>query len=53
MSHRAAAFLAWSVWANCVVLLALIALLDYYYTPPLPNTGNSNIYQFFGVPLLV
>jgi hypothetical protein len=53
MSHRAAALLAWSVWAMCVVLLALTALLDYYYTPPFPNKGNPNVYQFFGVPLLV
>jgi hypothetical protein len=53
MSHRAAALLAWSVWAMCVVLLALTALLDYYYTPPFPNKGNANVYQFFGVPLLV
>jgi hypothetical protein len=53
MSHRAAAWLAWSVWAMCVVLLALTVLLDYYYTPPYPNKGYSNVYQFFGVPLLV
>src|SRR5215210_307188 len=53
MSRRAAALLAWSVWAMCVVLLALTALLDYYYTPPFPNKGNANVYQFFGVPLLV
>src|SRR5215211_7274297 len=53
MSRRAAAWLAWSVWAMCVVLLALTALLDYYYTPPFPNMGNANVYQFFGVPLLV
>jgi hypothetical protein len=53
LSPRAVALLAWLVWAMCVVLLALTALLDYYYTPPLPNTGNSNMYQFFGVPLLV
>jgi hypothetical protein len=53
MKRRAAALLAWSVWAMCVVLLALTALLDYYYTPPFPNMGNANVYQFFGVPLLV
>jgi len=45
--------MAWSVWAVCVVLLALTALLDYYYTPPFPNMGNANVYQFFGVPVLV
>src|SRR5215212_5543056 len=53
MSRRAAALLAWSVWAVCVVLLALTALLDYSYTPPFPNMGNANVYQFLGVPLLV
>ena len=53
MSHRAAALLAWSVWAMCVVLLALTALLDYYYTPPFPNKGDSNVYQVFTVPSLV
>jgi hypothetical protein len=53
MSRRAAALLAWSVWAVCVVLLALTALLDYYYTPPFPNMGNANVYQFFTVPSLV
>jgi hypothetical protein len=53
MSHRAAPLLAWSMWAMCVVLLALTVLLDYYYTPPHRNTGNPNVYQFFGVPLLV
>jgi hypothetical protein len=44
--------LAWSVWALCVVLLALTALLD-YYNPPLINRGNGNVYAFFAVPLLV
>jgi hypothetical protein len=53
MSHRAAALLAWLVGAMCVVLLALTALLDYYYTPPFHNRGNSNVYQFFAVPSLV
>ena len=53
MSRRAAAVLAWSVWALCVVLLALAVLLDYYFTPPFTNRGNSNVYQFFGVPSLV
>jgi hypothetical protein len=35
------------------VLLALTALLDYYFTPPFPNKGDSNVYQFFAVPSLV
>src|SRR5215207_10045919 len=29
MSHRTAAWLAWSLWAMCVVLLALALLLDF------------------------
>jgi hypothetical protein len=53
MKRRTAALLAWSVWAMCVVLLALTALLDYYYTPPFPNKGDSNVYQFFTVLSLV
>ena len=53
LSPRRASWLAWSVWALCVALLALTALLDYYYTPPFPNMGNANVYQFFGVPVLV
>jgi hypothetical protein len=44
--------IAWSVWALCVVLLALTALLD-NYNPPLINRGNGNVYAFFAVPLLV
>src|SRR5215217_4494048 len=52
MTYRAVTLLAWSVWALCVVLLALTALLD-YYNPPLINRGNGNVYAFFAVPLLV
>ena len=52
MGYRAAALLAWSVWALCVALLALTALLD-YYTPLSPNRGNQNVSQFIAVPLLV
>src|SRR5215210_4571925 len=52
MGYRAAALLAWSVWALCVALLVMTALLD-YYTPLSPNKGNANVYQFFAVPLLV
>src|SRR5215210_6996851 len=50
--YRAAGLLAWSVWALCVALLALTALLD-YYTPLYPNKDNANVYQLFAVPLLV
>jgi hypothetical protein len=53
MSRLASAWLAWSVWALCVVLLALAVLLDYQYTPPSINKGDSPVYQFFGVPSLV
>jgi hypothetical protein len=52
MGDRAAGLLAWSVWALCVALLVMTALLD-YYTPLSPNKGNANVYQFFAVPLLV
>ena len=52
MSRRAAAWLAWSIWALCVALLALTVLLD-NYTPPAPDKGISNVYAFVGVPLLV
>jgi hypothetical protein len=51
-SYNAAVGLAWSVWALCVVLLALTALLD-YYNPPIMDRGNGNVYAFFAVPLLV
>ena len=53
MTYRAVTLLGWSLWALCVALLALTALLDHSYTPPLPNKGNDNFYMFFGVPLLV
>ncbi len=53
IGNRAAAWLAWSVWALCVGLLALTVLLDYYYLPPLPNRGNANPYRFLAVPLVV
>ena len=52
MSHRTAAWLAWSIWALSVMLLAFTWLLD-LLTPPIPNSGNAGLYQFFGIPLLV
>jgi hypothetical protein len=52
MSTRAASWLAWSLWVLCVALLTLTMLLD-YYTPLFSNIGNSNVYAFFAVPLLV
>jgi hypothetical protein len=53
VSTRAVSWLAWSVWALCVALLALAALLDNSFTPTFTNRGNSNVYQFFGIPMLV
>jgi hypothetical protein len=53
MGDRAAGLLAWSVWVLCVALLALTALLDYYYTPLSSDVGNTNVYAFLAVPLLV
>jgi hypothetical protein len=52
MSYRAVTLLAWLVWALCVMLLVVTALLD-HYTPPLPEKGVLNIYAFFAVPILV
>jgi hypothetical protein len=52
IGHRAAALFAWSVWALCVALLAVTALLDYLYTRPSANTGNVSVYAFIAVPLL-
>jgi hypothetical protein len=53
MGYRAAILLAWSMWAVCVVLLVLAALLDRSYTPPSSVEGTSNVYQFFAAPSLV
>jgi hypothetical protein len=53
MGYHAAALLAWSVWALCMALLALTTLLDYQYTPLSSDKGNTNVYAFFAVPVLV
>ena len=53
MSVRAATWLAWSLWAICVVLVALTWVLDHYYIPRLPEKGIPNLYVFLSVPLLV
>jgi len=53
MSYRVVTLLAWSVWAVCVVLLVLSALLDRSYTPPPSTEGTLNMYQFFAVPSLI
>jgi hypothetical protein len=52
MSHRAAALLAWSVWALCGALAVLAVLLD-FYTPPVPARHGPNFDVLAGVPLLV
>jgi hypothetical protein len=52
MSYRAAAWLAWSVWALCVTLAVLAMLLD-FYTPPVPARHGPNFDVLAGVPLLV
>jgi hypothetical protein len=53
MGYRAAALLAWLVWALCMALLAVTTLLDYQYTPLSSDKGNTNVYAFFAVPMLV
>jgi hypothetical protein len=52
MSHRAAALLAWSVWALCLALGALALLLDAYRTPSL-DRGVPNLAMFLAVPVLM
>jgi hypothetical protein len=52
MSARAAAWLAWSMWALCVVLGGLAVLLD-FYTSPVPASRGPNFDVFAGVLLLV
>jgi hypothetical protein len=45
MSHRTAAWMAWSVWALCVVLFASAVLLD-FFNSSVPTRGGpiSNLY---------
>jgi hypothetical protein len=52
MSTRATALLAWSVWALCVVLAVVAVLLD-FYTPPIPTRQGPNFQVLAGLPLLV
>jgi hypothetical protein len=52
VSHRAAAYLAWSLWALCVTLAALAVALD-LYTLPVPARHGPNFEVIAGVPLLV
>jgi hypothetical protein len=52
MSYRAAALLAWSVWALCGALAVLAVVLD-FYTPPVPARQGPNFEVLAGVPLLV
>ena len=37
MSHRTAAWLAWSLWTGCVALLGLALLLDFLTGEVLPQ----------------
>jgi hypothetical protein len=52
MSRRAAALLAWLLWALCVAFAVLAVLLD-FYTPPVPARHGPNYEVLAGVPLLV
>jgi hypothetical protein len=52
MSRRAAAWLAWSGWTLCVVLVAIAVLLA-LLTPPGATKSGSNWGVFFSVSLLV
>ena len=52
MSHRAAAWLAWSLWALCGGFVVLAVLLD-FYTPPIPTRQGPNFQVLAGLPLLV
>jgi hypothetical protein len=51
-SRRAAALLAWLLWALCGALAVLAVLLD-FYTPPVPARHGPNYEVLAGVPLLV
>jgi hypothetical protein len=56
MSHRTAAWLAWSLWAGCVVLIALTLLFAFAteYFPLLSGVRpNRGIYVLMGVLSLV
>ena len=50
MSCRAAAWLAWLLWALCVGFVVLAVLLD-FYTPPTRHDPNFAV--LVGIPLLV
>jgi hypothetical protein len=52
MIREAASWLAWSVWALCIVLAAIAVLLA-LLTPPGPTKTSSNWGVFFSVSLLV
>ena len=52
MNRRAAALLAWSVLALCIVLAAIAVLLA-LLTPPGATKSSSNWGVFFSVSLLV
>ena len=51
MSHRAAAWLAWSMWALCVALFASAASLD-FFNPSLPTRGGPIFGSYIWIALL-
>jgi hypothetical protein len=51
MSHRTAAWMAWSVWALCVVLFASPVLLD-FFNSSVPTRGGPFSNLFIAVALL-
>src|SRR3712207_2455909 len=51
MKRRAAAWMAWSVWALCVALFASAVLLD-FFNSSVPTKGLPNFDLYITVPLL-
>jgi len=51
MSHRAAAWLAWSVWALCVALFASAELLD-FFNSSVPSRGGLICDLYIAGPLV-
>jgi hypothetical protein len=51
MNHRTAAWMAWSVWALCVALVASAMLLE-FFNPSVPPRDGSVIDGYIGIALL-
>jgi hypothetical protein len=49
MSHRTAAWLAWSLWAVCVVLITLALVLDFMTEESSLVEGGLRYYPGFAV----